>query len=197
MREEASTRMISEFWAWFDSYKSGVDDAVPWQDEQLDEILERISRIEPGLAVELAVREDGIKEMTISPDGVRERFDIVEQIVSQAPSLEGWEVVAFRQPVRGDFSLRCGDLELTPSELYFLPLEEDGALDVIVYGSGFDDQEKDDLSYHGLIMIDNLIGEYDCVTQIRHYDFQELPDEQGRDGLLPLSQLPSFIAARK
>ena len=113
MREEASTRMISEFWAWFDSYKSGVDDAVPWQDEQLDEILERITRIEPGLAVELAVREDGIKEMTISPDGVRERFDIVEQIVSQAPSLEGWEVVAFRQPVRGDFSLRCGDLELT------------------------------------------------------------------------------------
>src|SRR5689334_16024641 len=72
-----------------------------------------------------------------------------------------------------------------------------GALDVIVYGSGFDDQDKDDLSYHGLIMIDNLIGEYNCVTQVRHFDFQELPDEQDKEDLLPLSQLASFIEARK
>ncbi|MEK7780930.1 MAG: hypothetical protein AAB370_05460 [Verrucomicrobiota bacterium] len=197
MRKEATTKKISEFWEWFDSYKSCVDGPKPWQEHHLDEILERISRIEPGLAVELGVREDGVKEMTISPDGVRERFAIVEQIVAQAPALEGWEVVAFRQPVRGDFSLRCGDLELTPSELYFLPLEEDGNLDVIVYGSGFDDQDEGELGYHGLFLIDSLIGEYNCVTQVRHYDFQELPDEPDREGLLPLSQLASFIEARK
>src|SRR5215471_3511613 len=118
MRDRARTEMISKLWAWFDSYKSGIDDATLMEEQNLDEILERISRIEPGLAVELAVREDGIKEMTISPDGVRERFSIVEQIVSQAPSMEGWEVIAFRQPIGTDFSLRCGDLELTPSELY-------------------------------------------------------------------------------
>ncbi len=189
--------MISQFWAWFDSYQDGIDDVIPWQEEHLDEILERLSRIEPGLAVELGVREDGVTEMTISADGVRERFPIVEQIVSQAPSMEGWEVIAFRQPIKADFSLTCGDLELRPAELYFQPLEEDGALDIIVYGQGFCDQDKDDLGYHGLIMIDSLIGEYDCVTQVRHYDFQELPDEQDREGLLPLSQLPSFIQARK
>lgn len=196
MKEGARIERISEFWAWFDSYQGGVDDAA-WRDEHLDEILERISRIEPGLAVELGVREDGVKEMTISPDGVREKFPIVEQIVSQAPSMEGWEVIGFRQPIGADFSLRCGDLELTPSELYFLPLEEGGALDIIVYGQGFGDQDQDALGYHGLMMIDSLVGEYDCVTQIRHYDFQELPDEQDREGLLPLSQLPSFINERK
>jgi hypothetical protein len=197
MRDEATTDMISEFWAWFDSYRDGVDATGPSRDQHIDEILERISRIEPGLAVELGVREDGIKEMTISPDGVRERFPFVEQIVSQAPSMEGWEVVAFRQPIKADFSLQYGDLELRPSELFFLPLEEDGTLDIIVYGQGFSDQDKDDLGYHGLIMMDSLIGEYNCVTQIRHYDFQELPDEQEREGLLPLSQLASFIEARK
>ena len=122
---------------------------------------------------------------------------MVEQIVSQAPSMQGWEVVAFRQPIKADFSLECGDLELTPSELFFQPFEEDGALDIIVYGQGFSEQEEDQLSYHGLILIDNLIGEYDCVTQVRHYDFQELPDEQEREGLRPLSQLPSFIEARE
>ena len=197
MSEPENTELISEFWAWFDSYKRGIDDAGSPQDHHLDQILQRISKIEPELAVELAVREDGVKQMTISPDGVRERFQIVEQIVSQAPSMEGWEIVAFRQPIGADFSLRCGDLELTPSELYFLPLEEDGALDIIVFGQGFDDQDKDDLGYHGLIMIDSLIGEYDCVMQVRHYDFQELPDEREREDLLPLSQLPAFIDARK
>src|SRR6185369_6906719 len=181
MKDRARTEMISQFWAWFETYQGGIDGETPWQDEHLDDILERISTIEPGLAVELGVREDGVKEMTISPDGVRERFSIVEQIVSLAPSMAGWEVIAFRQPIGTDFSLRCGDLELAPSELYFAPLEEDGVLDIIVYGQGFADQDRNDLNYHGLIMIDNLIGEYDCVTQIRHYDFHELPDEQDRE----------------
>lgn len=197
MREQTRAKRISAFWAWFDSYKRDIDDATPPQEHHLDAILEHLGSIEPGLAVELSGREDGVKEITISPDGVRERFQIVEQIVSQAPSMEGWEVIAFRQPVGGDFSLRCGDLELTPSELYFQPIEEDGALDVIVYGHGFGDQDGDELSYHGLIMIDNLIGEYDCVMHVRYYDFQELPDEADREGLLPLSQLAAFIDARK
>ena len=69
--DKATTEMISEFWAWFDSYRNGVDATAPLRDQHIDEILERISRIEPGLAVELGVREDGLKEMTISADGVR------------------------------------------------------------------------------------------------------------------------------
>ena len=89
--------MISEFWAWFDSYRGGMSEATLPQDQHLEEIVERIGRIEPELAVELSSREDGVKEITISADGVRERFPIVEQIVSQAPSMEGWEVIAFRQ----------------------------------------------------------------------------------------------------
>jgi len=197
MSDEAKTEIISEFWAWFLSYRDQIGSATLPDDLHLDEIVEHIGRIEPGLAVEISGREDGVTEMAISADGVRESFPIVEQIVSQAPSIEGWQVIAFRQPVKGDFSLECGDLELRPSALYFQPVEKDGALDIIVYGRGFDNQDRDELSYYGLIMMDNLIGEYDCVTQIRHYDFQELPDEQDRDCLLPLSQLPSFIAARK
>ena len=159
MKDETRDELISEFWAWFDSYRDGVDATAPLRDQHIDEILERISSIEPGLVVELGVREDGVKEMTISPDGVRERFPLVEQIVSQAPSMEGWAVVAFRQPIKADFSLQYGDLELSPSELFFVPLEEDGTLDIIVYGQGFSDQDKDDMGYHGLIMMDSLIGE--------------------------------------
>lgn len=197
MSDEARTDIITEFWAWFLSYRDQIGSATLPDGLHLDEIVEHIGRIEPGLAVEISGREDGVKEMAVSADGVRELFPIVEQIVSQAPSMEGWEVIAFRQPVKGDFSLQCDDLELRPSALHFQPIEEDGALDIIVYGQGFSDRDRDQLSYYGLIMMDNLLGEYDCVTQVRHYDFQELPDEKDRDGLLPLSELPSFISARK
>ena len=44
-------------------------------------------------------------------------------------------------------------------------------------------------------MILSLIGEYDSATP--HYDLQELPDEEDREGLLPHSQLASFIQAGK
>ena len=41
----------------------------------------------PDLAVELSVREDGGKELTISADGLRGNFAVVEQIVSQVIAL--------------------------------------------------------------------------------------------------------------
>ena len=62
---------------------------------------------------------------------------------------------------------------------------------------GFGNHENDTLTHYGLIMIDNLIGEYDCVTKVRYYDFQDLSQESQKEGLLPLSQLRAFIDKRK
>jgi hypothetical protein len=89
MKDEARAGLISEFWAWFDSYRDGIDGGtLPQVEEQhLEEIVERLGGIESGLAVELSVREDGVKELTISADGVRDNFAVVEQIVSQAIAL--------------------------------------------------------------------------------------------------------------
>jgi hypothetical protein len=187
MNEQGANETIAGFWTWFESHKDEFNDMEVDRDQALDSILEELSSIEEGLSVEISNETNGIREIVISPEGVREKFDMVKKIVSQAPDIEGWKVVAFRQPVDEDFTLRYGDLELTPSKLYFCPLEKDGVLDIIVYGDGFDNYEDGILTHYGLIMIDNLIGEYDCVTEVRYYDFQDLSQESQKEGLLPLS----------
>lgn len=197
MNEDAKTQKIADFWTWFDANKSEFEDLESKSNQKLDSIIKRLSTIEPELSIEISNEKEGLREIVITPEGIREKFEIVEQIVSLAPVIEGWKVVAFRQPIGEDFMLQYGDLELTPSNLYFFPIETDGSLDIIIYGDGFGDHEEDVLNHYGLIMIDNILGEYNFVTQVRYCDFQELPDESERSGLLPLSQLRAFIDSRK
>ena len=82
---------------------------------------------------------------------------------------------------------------MTPSELFFFPIRDEESLDIIIYGKGFKEHDFNTLAHYGLIMMDNVLGEYDCVTKIRHYDFKDISDLSDNDDLIPLTELRSYI----
>ncbi len=131
--------------------------------------------------------------MTISPEGDRDKFEIVKLIVQKAPTIKGWKIIAFRQPIGFDFTLEYQDIRLTPSELYFFPIRDKESLDIIIYGKGFNKYDSNTLAHYGLIMMDNVLGEYDCVTKIRHYDFRDISELFDTGDLIPLTEIRSYI----
>jgi len=41
---------------------------------------------------------------------------------------------------------------------------------------------------------DNILGEYDCVTKVRNYDFHDMPTKENElDELLPLLDLSAYV----
>jgi hypothetical protein len=189
---------IEAFWKWFvdneKKYRNFQDDP----DKYLTELFARVKKIAGGLAVELEPPQNGVINMTISADGDASLFSTVQKIVDNAPNIDGWKIFAFRQrmpieKVKG-MILEAHEHTLDPNKIKFHPIVSRGTLDIIVYVEHVTDENKNDVAYGCLMLLDNLLGEYDCVKKVRSYDFHPMPTDQGELAeLKPLIEIVNYV----
>ena len=185
---------IENFWIWFNENNSmfnNINDQN--RDDLLDTLLERLHKIQEGLSVEVSEEFKGKRDIVISAEGDRDLFPIVQKIVGAAPKMEGWTVTAFRQPVNIDFTLEYQGLKFKPSQMFFFPVIDQDTLDLIIYAKSINKYDSNTVNHYGLITMDNVLGEYDCVTKVRYYDFHDLDEGEDKRDLRPLKELRAFV----
>jgi hypothetical protein len=189
--------MIKQFWDWFARHHFILRGVGDGNYDLIDDILSELRKIQAGLAAEFEVDRD-LLTMTISADGLEENFEIVRAIVNNAPTIEGWNFVAFRQPVPRDkidkITIMVKDLELDPKQLWFLPVTENDNLYVQIFHDSLTEDNRNDICYGSLMLLDNLIGEFDCVMKVKGYEFYNLVDAKDfKQDLKPLTKIRDFL----
>ena len=189
---------IEKFWKWFQANEKGLRDFQKNPDKTLTQVLDSAKKIQSGLAIEFEPPKNNIITLTVSADGNRDLFPIVKEIVEKAPKIEGWTFVAFRQRMPSDkvkgMVLKAQDHELHPDKMKFFPVVSGDSLDIIIYANNVTEENYNQVAYGGLLLIDNILGEYDCVTKVRNYDFQNMPTKQDElKDLKPLLDLAEYV----
>ena len=192
------TDNIEKFWIWFIANQSRLRNFQKNPDKYLTEVLSQIKKIKNGLAIEFEPPKNNIIGMTISADGDRNLFEIVQKIVSKAPEISGWKIIAFRQRMDLEeftkIKLEAEGQKLEPDKMKFFPVIQGDTLDIIIYSKGINEKNFNQIAYGGLILLDNILGEYDCVMKVRSYDFQNLPTKKEElEGLQPLIDLAKYV----
>jgi len=189
---------IEKFWSWFKENEKRLKKFEEDPDKYLNEVLTQAKKIQAGLAIEFEPPKNGIINVTVSADGDRQLFEVVQSIVDKAPKMEGWKFIAFRQrmsleQVKG-MKLKAEGHELDPNKIKFFPIISGDTLDIIIYIKGVTEENYNQVAYGGLLLLDNILGEYDCVTKVRSYDFHEMPVKKEEfAGLLSLLDLASYV----
>jgi|GEM_PF-3655983 len=188
--KEIDEDAIPDFWAWFYMNAGAVKDAMGGL-EPGEELRRRLAKIHPGLMWGIS-KESDTWRLEISADGNHENVAAVMRTVNAAPPIEGWSVVAFRQPI-ADFRLSLGSQEVTPETVKWLEMgERPGNLDIAVYVPYPDAKAVREIEQIGSLAIDHVLGEFNAMTKIGGVDFQHaslaVPEA------LPLSALPDRIA---
>jgi len=189
---------IPHFWQWFSNNQTRLTNFELDPNLYLNELLIQVKKISPGLAIELEPAQQGIIPMTISADGDRNLFPVVQQIAANAPKIPGWKFIAFRQRMNiaqlKTMKVKTADYELDPAAMKFFPVESSDSLDIIIYINGITKDNFNEIAYQGLLLLDNILGEYDCAMKISAYDFHEMPDQtEVLKELKPLLSLPAYI----
>lgn len=189
---------IAKFWTWFKANENRLRKFEENADKYLAEIIAQARKIQAGLAVELEPPRNNVINMTISADGDKNLFPVVQQIVSKAPKIDGWNIIAFRQRMNTDvvkgMKLKAQGHELDPGKMKFFPVIDNDTLDMIIYIDGVTEENYTQVAYGGLLLLDNILGEYDCVTKVRSYDFHNMPTRKEElNGLFPLLDLAAYV----
>ncbi|UKN01878.1 hypothetical protein K6119_19325 [Paracrocinitomix mangrovi] len=189
---------ILAFWDWFIKNERSLRNYRENPDKYLTQVISKLNKIARGLAVEIGGDENSnILELVISADGDIHKFPLVEQIVENAPVVVGWEIIPFRQRSSkkdtSEMSVSTPEFVINASELKYEPYIQDGFLNIIIYCDKVNDENYERVAYYCLLIVDNILGEYDCVTKVKSYDVQPTPISSGSKTIKPLVDLVDLI----
>jgi len=188
-----------KFWNWFvkneQIYYHQIEN-LEVRESIFNDLSNRLFKIHSDLAFEFSpIHENGIREFTISAEGLKEQFSIVEKLIDKAPSMEKWKFNAFRQRIPGDdMTIEYDNFKIGYADLFFRFTEMDNILGIELSIRNFkDDGETKNAIY---ILLDGLIGEYDVTMGIDWIEWIKL-DESIIEDLYPITDLRTVLDNRK
>jgi hypothetical protein len=179
------------FWKWFENQNDNYYSYENNQDKLFNELSKHLHEIDTNLTFEFGpIGKDGIRELTISADGILESFPAVKKLVDQAPKTSKWKFNAFRQRVPGDdIKIKFDNLEISYHDIYFKYKNDGGKIGIELNIRNYDESDK--MKNAVYILLDGLIGEYDMETKIGGIEMKNL-DETKKDSLIKLVELRSI-----
>ena len=177
------------FWDWLAENTARVQSKRA-ATEMATEITERFRRQYPGLFWEITANRVGAWGFTISADGDRAKFSDVERAAREAPEIPGWKVHAFRQRGSLDVKIRMGERILGVDDVWCSVEQIAGGVALTLWIADLDDV----VAGAAVVLLDNVIGEYDAVMKVRELARRSLPQSTAaRAELLPLRDLPAAL----
>lgn len=188
-----------KFWDWFSKNNltyynevEGIDTTKPL----FQKLNAELAKVNDELTWEFSpVKDNGIREFTISADGMKDFFPIVEKLVNAAPEIPNWKINAFRQRIPGDdLKIDYGDFSVSYSDIFFKYADEGEKIGIELYIRDFDGNgHKQNAIY---ILLDGLIGEYDTETVIDWIEWKKL-NESETDKLFKFYELRELVDRKK
>ena len=196
------------FWSWFTANAepltmlNDLDEAR--RKALLGEMQQHLTEYCDGLTCEVGEQTANGRTLTISAEGDFDLFRYVVELVDNAPDVDWWEFVAFRQPKGKNLRVLFDRYRFETAKMAFMQLESEEEPDIIGlrvalpdlpagYTPKVDDPEGDDLLVGVYVTLEALLGEFDCTTLVGYVDICPMPKEPLKAGFRPLDDLPEFV----
>jgi len=196
-----------QFWNWFIANSERLtmlnDLDEPARQQLIDQMQQQLSAYCGGLTFEIGEQTAQGRTLTISAEGDFDLFRYVVELTDNAPDIDWWEFVPFRQPKGKALKVLFDKYRFETSKMAFMQLENEEEPDIIglrvalpALANGISprpDQLDDDLLVGVYVTIEALIGEFDCTTLIGYVELCPMPKEPFKAGFRPLDDLPEFV----
>lgn len=159
-------------------------------EQVLHELNRELEKVAKGLTFEFGPETDGLQELIISADGIREFFPAVTRLVAAAPELTGLKIIAFRPPKGTDLTIELGDFKLAADDIWFLSKPDRERIGLFLFIKGLSGQNEKKAKQASFILLDAALGEYVVETMVGFVEWRNLPEDPVRAGLTPFRQLP-------
>lgn len=189
-----------KFWSWFsknqETYYNEIEN-LEIREKIFNNLSTELKKVHQDLVFEFSpIHENGIREFTVSAEGIKELFPIVENLIKKAPEIKNWQFNAFRQRIPGDeFEIQYGDFKIGYSDIYFRYVDgEYGKLGIELNIRDYDGKGQTQNAIY--ILLDGLIGEYDITMGLDWIEWVKL-EESNIENLNQITSLRTLIDQKK
>ena len=187
------------FWQWFSLHNEQLTMLNDLEEQQgrqlLDELQSELDKYCEGLTYEMGEPTPSGRTLTFSAEGDVDLFRFVVELTDNAPDLDWWEFVAFKQHKGKDLKVTFDKYKFQTSKMYFMQLESEEEPDILGVRVALPDpvDDDDDQLVGVYVTLEAMIGEFDCATLIGYLDTCAIPDDPVKSGFRPLDDFPDFV----
>lgn len=187
-----------DFWAWFQANREFLTQYDTNTTAVTTAVGRRLQIVDRGLTFEMGRAPDGVYEFIVSAGGNRDVFTEVRRLVSAAPQIDDWRIIAFRprRPEGLNLNLEYAGIKVSGGDLWYRLESDGGELALTLFVRGMTTDNRDIMARAGFIILDQVLGEYDTATKLRVIDFAALLADPETANLKPLSDLAEEVDRR-
>lgn len=178
-----------KFWSWFvKNQQDYYTDDIEYIEKLFSKLSNQLQKVNSELAFEFSpIGINGLKELSISAEGLKEFFPVVINLIDYAPKILNWKFNAFRQKVEGDdYEININNINLKYSDIYFRHGSDNGKIGIELNIRNYDSQPQTQNAIY--LLLDGLLGEYNVTMNIGWIDWVIL-DENNINRLRPFTDL--------
>lgn len=190
---------INLFWKWFLENNEQLTMLGDFDEQKqtslLDELQSQLDNYCEGLTFEMGEPTPSGRTLTFSAEGDMDLFRYVVELTDNAPDVDWWEFVAFKQPKGKDLKVTFDKYHFETKKMFFMQLESEEEPDILGIRVALPNPVKgdDDQLVGVYVTLEAMIGEFDCSTLIGYLDTCPIPDEPFKAGFRPLDDFPDFV----
>lgn len=193
-----------EFWDWFAENNARylfIHEVEPaLQQKFLAELADKLHAYNRNLFFLVGGKPDEDMELVITAEGNRKYFSLVEALVSEAPEIPRWKLLAFKPPMGCEFRIDYQGFTFDPTKTWFLVLENPSApseTGIQVCYEHFEPEKENEFLGGTFLILDIVLGEKSAALDLHHVEVGPLPENPEEEGYMRLSDLAGYIAEKK
>lgn len=193
----------TDFWNWFQKnektfyqvVKKGKNIEVGF----FDKLTPKLDELKDGYFFLTGMLDDNTAELILTADGIVKNIVFVEDLVNEAPIIDGWKFTALKPEMDiNNTNIHMGDYEFSKENMFFYYNEFDeypDEIDLVVVHQDYTEENKNQIGNGCYIFLDNYLGELEFLNNIDNIKFKG-PKEAEKE-LIPISKLKDFLNWRQ
>lgn len=202
-KKETPIKSYSDFWIWFQDNERTFYKVVKAHDniekEFFDKLSPKLAELKDGYFYLTGMCDDNTVELVFTADGNTKNIVFVEELVEQAPKINGWKFTALKPAMDiENVAINMAGYKFDKNNLFFYSNDYDeypDEIDICVIHNELSEENRNEIGNGTYIFLDNYLGELDFLNNIDHLKI--IGKNEAEKELVPIAKLKDFLTWRQ
>ncbi len=202
-KKDAPIKSYSDFWNWFQTNEKTFFNVVNSHKDIekgfFDKLSPKLAELKDGYFYLTGMYDDNTVELVLTADGNTKNIVFIEELVEQAPKINGWKFTALKPAMDiENVAINMAGYKFDSENLFFYSNDHadyPDEIDISVIHNQRTEENKQQIGNGAYIFLDNYLGELDFLNNIDNLKI--ISKHEAEKELVPIAKLKDFLTWRQ
>ncbi len=202
-KKDAPITNNADFWNWFLKNEKDFFNIVKSHNDIegnfFDKLAPKLAELKDGYYYLTGMFDDNTAELVFTADGNTKNIVFVEELVAQAPPINGWKFTALKPALSiENVSIEMAGNKFNADNLFFyanIQPNYPDEIDISLVHNDYNIENKKPITNGSFIFLDNCLGELDFLNNIDN--LKVIGKNEAVEELIPIGKLKDFLTWRQ